>query len=242
MAREHRFQEQLGLEEQRRTELAGQVDQLTRVNRELLESNEELSTENAELRSVNEELLVANEEAQAATEEVETLNEELQATNEELETLNEELQATVEELNTTNDDLQARSVELQDLAVSLEDQRRASDAERTQLQSVLAALPDAVALLGRHGTPILTNAAYDHLFGSSPDSMGLEDDSGQPLAADNEPRRRAASGEVFSLRFVARLPDGTRKRLAARASPIDTEDAGRCAGLLVIRELSDGES
>src|SRR5262249_15629167 len=117
--------------------VAEQLRLLTEANQRLLGANEELTTDNAELRSANEELLVANEESQAATEEVETLNEELQATNEELETLNEELQATVEELNTTNDDQQSRSIELQDLAMTLEDQRRASDAERGRLRAVL---------------------------------------------------------------------------------------------------------
>jgi two-component system CheB/CheR fusion protein len=215
---------------------------LDEVNTQLLQANEELSTANAELRSSNEELLVANEEAQAATEEVETLNEELQATNEELETLNEELQATVEELNTTNDDLQARSVELQDLAVSLEDQRRAIDDERSRLESVMASLPDAFALFDRHGNPLVTNAAFDQLFGPSSDSVTFEDESGRPLSAQEQPGLRAAAGEAFSARFVARWGDGTRRLLEARGSPIDSDETERGAGLLVIRELPDEDS
>src|SRR5687767_8161358 len=97
----------------------------------------------ARLSHANRQLLEANDE-------VETLNEELQATNEEQETLNEELQATVEELNTTNDDLQARSVELQELTAELE-------AEREQLRSVLSSMSDAVLVLDKNGTPVLTN-------------------------------------------------------------------------------------
>ena len=218
------------------------VAQMNEVNSQLLQANEELSTANAELRSSNEELLVANEEAQAATEEVETLNEELQATNEELETLNEELQATVEELNTTNDDLQARSVELQDLAVSLEDQRRAIDDERLRLESVVASFPDAFALIDRHADPILTNPAFDHLFGSSPDAVTFEDESGRPLSDHEQPRRRVATGETFNVRFVARWRDGKQRLLEARASPIVSDESEQGAGLLVIRELPDDSS
>src|SRR5207237_938230 len=150
----HDIERQMQLEQRLRdqqAEHAGASDQAARLseaNQRLLSANEELTTSNAELRSANEELLVANEESQAATEEVETLNEELQATNEELETLNEELQATVEELNTTNDDLESRSVELQDLALTLEEQRRGSDAERSRLLAVLASMSDAVPVVG----------------------------------------------------------------------------------------------
>jgi two-component system CheB/CheR fusion protein len=221
-------------------QLETRIAQLNDVNGQLLQANEELSTTNAELRATNEELLVANEESQAATEEVETLNEELQATNEELETLNEELQATVEELNTTNDDLQARSVELQDLAVSLEEQRRSAEAERARLQAVLVAVPDAFALVGRHAVPLLTNPAYDRLFGAGSDAVVFEDESGRPLAREDDPRRRAARGDTFSLRCVGQWPDGTRRQLEVRASPIDAEEPEQGTGLLVIRELRDG--
>jgi two-component system CheB/CheR fusion protein len=220
------------------SELEQRIAQLNEVNAQVLQANEELSTANAELRSSNEELLVANEEAQAATEEVETLNEELQATNEELETLNEELQATVEELNTTNDDLQARSLELQDLAVSLEDQRRAIDGQRSRLESVVASLPDAFALLDSQANPILTNAAFDQLFGSSSDSVAFEDERGRPLREQEQPRQRAAGGETFNIRFFARWPDGTRRLLEARASPIASDEPEGGAGLLVIRDIA----
>jgi two-component system CheB/CheR fusion protein len=154
-----------------------------------------------------------------------------------LETLNEELQATVEELNTTNDDLQARSVELQDLAVSLEDQRRASDTERARLQVMLTALPDAVALLDNQGAAALSNPAYDRLFGASKDSLVFEDESGRLLMQHQLPGPRAARGESFTMRFVARSLDGQRQLLEARASTVRAEDAERNAGLLVIRKV-----
>jgi two-component system CheB/CheR fusion protein len=208
--------------------------------RDLRSANESMAAEVGRLRAENEQLQLAHEEVQAAAEEIETLNEEQQATNEELETLNEELQATVEELNTTNDDLQARSVELQDLAVSLEEQRRSAEAERARLQAVLVAVPDAFALVGRHAVPLLTNPAYDRLFGAGSDAVVFEDESGRPLAREDDPRRRAARGDTFSLRCVGQWPDGTRRQLEVRASPIDAEEPEQGTGLLVIRELRDG--
>jgi two-component system, chemotaxis family, CheB/CheR fusion protein len=199
-------QAQAALDAERRDheqELARLRDQLSRLvesNRQLLAANQELASANAELYSANEELLVGHEEAEAAMEEVETLNEELQATNEEQETLNEELQATVEELNTTNDDLQARSSELQELAGSLEE-------ERSQLRAVLAVMREALLVLNENGNVVLTNPAYDSLFGPGGlSSKALTDEQGTAIPPDGTPLARAERGEQFTMRFT--LADG----------------------------------
>jgi two-component system, chemotaxis family, CheB/CheR fusion protein len=216
---------------------AEQTARLSEVNQRLLHANEELSTVNAELRSANEELLVANEESQAATEEVETLNEELQATNEELETLNEELQATVEELNTTNDDLESRSVELQDLALTLEQQRRTSDAERARLQGVLASMTDAVALVDSMGTPIVTNQSFDGIFLPG---ANLFDGEGVPIDENGTPQQRAARGEAFRMRICIEADHRERRCYEARGEPIHGQDPHDMqGGVIVIREVHD---
>jgi two-component system, chemotaxis family, CheB/CheR fusion protein len=217
--------------------LTAVVERLAETNRQLLAANEELTSANAELRSANEEFLVANEEVQAATEEAETLNEELQATNEELETLNEELQATVEELNTTNDDLQARSIELQDLAVSLEAQRQQSDAERARLAAILASMGDAVLVVDGGGLPLLTNEAYDELFGGAGDAFLPEDPEGRPLPAAEHPQQRAARRESFVMEFTLTGPGGERRWYEATGRPIESD--GQAGGVLVIRDITD---
>src|SRR5579884_4171369 len=213
---------------------SAQIRQLAEANGQLLDANQELTAANAELRTANEELLVANEEAQAATEEVETLNEELQATNEELETLNEELQATVEELNTTNDDLHARSIELQELAVSLEAERRAADMERNRLAAILVSMGDAVLVVDTQGQTTLTNAAYETMFGHPEVDFVPQDQEGQPLPADETPRARAARGEAFSMEFTMTSADGTRCYFEAVGQPIGQE-----GGVVVIRDITD---
>src|SRR5205823_6050655 len=201
--------------------------QLAHAKRALLEANQELTTANMDLRRTNEEFLASSAEVRAASEEVETLNEELQATNEELETLNEELQATneelqatVEELNVANEELEARSVELQDLARSVEAQRRASDAERARLATILASMGDAVLVVDRTGRPVLTNAAYERMFGGPDADFAPEDERGQALPPADTPQRRAVCGEPFSMQFTLTAADGTRRWFEAHGQPI----------------------
>jgi two-component system, chemotaxis family, CheB/CheR fusion protein len=210
-----------------------QTQRLNEINSKLLEDNQELSITNAELRSDNEELLLSQEAAQAATEEVETLNEELQATNEEQETLNEELQATVEELNATNDDLQARGHELQEVAA-------AQEAERNYLRAVLASVGDSVLVLDNRGMPVLSNQAYERLF-------GVPAEAGVPtalleLALDVErpaaPPTSQPSGPGLQVRFVHTTVDGATREFEARGTLIRGE-AGRQGAVMSIREIDD---
>jgi len=79
--------------------------ELTRLQRELADTNAHLQAVISEHETYAEELQSVNEEAQAG-------NEELQSVNEELETSKEELQATNEELGTINAELHARNAEL----------------------------------------------------------------------------------------------------------------------------------
>jgi two-component system, chemotaxis family, CheB/CheR fusion protein len=236
-------EEQLQLTSQSLAELRGETQEeatrheqvsrrLVETNRQLLEANQELTSANEELRTTNEEFLLSNEEAQAAIEEVETLNEELQAINEELETLNEELQSTIEELNTTNDDLHARSVELQDLA-------RISEEERAQLAAILVNMGDAVLVVDRAGKPVLTNAAYERLFGGAGQELALQDENGHPLRSEHSPQQRAARGESFNMEFT--LIDGQRARrwFEANGQPIGSADGGQQGGVVVIRDITE---
>jgi two-component system CheB/CheR fusion protein len=213
-------------------DLARQLEALREINRRLLRDNDELAAANAELRGANEELLVANEEVQAATEEVETLNEELQATNEELETLNEELQATVEELNTTNDDMQARAVEVQEVTVNLEEQRRSAETERARLATVIEAMPDAILVVDRTGRTILRNGAHQRLLES-----GME--GAEPPFDEEELRRRTAAGEEFALPFVVTGQGGRRRWFEAYGRPVPAEMGIGDGGILVVHDTTD---
>jgi len=211
-----------------------QAQQVATNNRELLAANRRLNQAFAELRRVNETSLAGTQEAQAATEEVETLNEELQATNEELETLNEELQATIEELHTTNDDANARDVELREVATALE-------AQRARLAAILASVGDAVLVVDSAGRPILTNAAYERLFGDAGAVM-LVDEQGQPLPPEATPQQRAARGEAFSMQFSMPPGDpagkGSPRYFEANGQPIrDGGDEHR--GVVVVRDVTE---
>jgi two-component system CheB/CheR fusion protein len=209
--------------------LGSEVREQADAKRELLLANQELTATNAELRSQNEELLLANEEAQAAMEEVETLSEEQQASNEELETLNEELQATIEELNTTNDDLEARGAEVEQASEAL-------DSERSRLLAVLASMGDGVLVVDRSGRTVLTNAAFDEMFGETGADFVPEDDLGRPLPREDWPQRRAANGETFSLELTLTSSSGERRRFEANGRPVSHD--GHESGVVVIRDIT----
>ncbi|MGE3269900.1 MAG: CheR family methyltransferase, partial [Chloroflexota bacterium] len=210
--------------------LTADLREQTATKRELLLANQDLTATNAELRSQNEELLLANEEAQAAMEEVETLSEEQQASNEELETLNEELQATIEELNTTNDDLEARGVEVEQASEDLE-------SERSRLAAVLASMGDGVLVVDPRGRTVLTNDAFDAMFGETGTDFVPEDDRGRPLPRTAWPQRRAANGETFNIEFTLTLASGDRRRYEASGRPIVHD--GHESGVVVIRDITD---
>ncbi len=204
---------------------------LVETNRQLGKTNQEMSSLNEELQATSEQHLISNEEAQSATEEVETLNEELQATNEELETLNEELQATIEELNTTNEDLNAQSAELQEYA-------RASEEERARLQTILESMSEAVLVVNASGRTVLTNAAYQRLFGS--DDFEVLNTFGNSLSSEGTPRYKAAQGESSATEFVVEGEDGTQRRFEAEGRPISGSEGGR-GGVIVFREVMDDD-
>lgn len=238
------LEESLARQRQDEEQATARMAELVERNRALLQANEELARANMDLRGANEEFLVSNEETQAATEEVETLNEELQATNEELETLNEELQATVEELNTTNDDLQARGIEMQDLAVSLEAQRYASETERQRLLTTFGAMVDAVMVVDGAGQIVLANAAYHRIFEDAEVQAVLEDEHGHALPAALTPRQRAARGEPFNIEFFLSHPrrEGMRARreYEAKGQPIpDGATTAARASIVVIRDTTE---
>ena len=87
--------------------------EIVRLERELLTSQDSLRRSLAELEQANEELEASSEELQASSEE-------LQSSNEELEASNEELQSTNEELGTINQQLRSRGEELEQLNTDLE--------------------------------------------------------------------------------------------------------------------------
>jgi two-component system CheB/CheR fusion protein len=223
------FQSEWAEERARQEQL---MQRLVETNRQLVEANQELTSTNEELRTTNEEFLMSTEEAQAATEEVETLNEELQATNEELETLNEELQSTIEELNTTNDDLHARSQELQDMA-------RTSEQERARLEAILLSMGDAMLVVRNDGSLVLTNAAYNAMFGGPSATFLARDADGQILSPKDTPRERAARGESFRMEFTIIAEDGSRRWFEANGHGIHDVADIKQGGVVTIRDITE---
>jgi two-component system CheB/CheR fusion protein len=197
----------------------------------LLRANDELARAVADLRTANEVMLFSSEDAQSARAEAETLNEELQATNEELETLNEELQASVEELTTANEDLRVRTAELAE-------EHKQSAQERSRLESILSSQADAVLAVDSKGRTVLTNQAYERMFGSTGASFEPHDAAGLPLPPGAWPQRRAAAGERFSMDFTLTGADGNRRWFEAVAEPLTAEDRS-WGGVVSIRDVTE---
>ncbi len=220
---------------------AQQLEQFRRdaeeSNAKLLAANEQLSLVNLELMSANEELEVERQEALTAMEEVETLNEELQAANEELEALNEEQRVTVLQLNQANVALDQRTRELERLTESLDRQRQASEAERARLSAILLSVGDPVVVVDAAGTPVLTNPAYDRMFGRGGLPFLALDASGRLLPAEEHPLHRAARGDSFVLEFTTVAPDGSRRRCEATGEPVPDGTGER--GVVVIRDVTE---
>jgi two-component system, chemotaxis family, CheB/CheR fusion protein len=238
-SRERRKQQQaLQRQQDEITRLKAHVEQVTAINRDLVEANQELTASNLRLRGSYEELVVTREEGQSTTEEIKTLNEELQASNEELVTVNEELEATAEELHTSNEDLQARTQELQSMAASLEGQRQASEAARAQLEAILLSMGDALLVVDLAGAALMTNAAYGRMFGSLSATFAPEDEEGRPLPPDATPQRRAAGDTAFSMTFSLNAADGTRRWFEAQGEPIRGQGELH-GGVVTIRDITE---
>lgn len=211
--------------------LGARLDRLATANRQLLDANEELSDANSLLRGTNEELLLSHEEVQAAAEEVETLNEELQASNEELETLNEELQASLEELHTSNTDLEMRSNELGASADSLSEERR-------RLAATLLAMTDAVVMVNERGDKLVSNAAYQRLFGELDGTLQGEEGGESIVLTEDDLVGRASRGEHYQLNLIVTAPGGDRRWYRVTGEPL-TDGELVLGGVAVIHDLTD---
>ncbi|MEZ4571654.1 MAG: CheR family methyltransferase [Thermomicrobiales bacterium] len=195
--------------QQRLEETMNRLNRQIAAHQNLESTNQRLIETNSRLHAANEELLISNEELQAATEEVETLNEEFQATNEELE--NNERRTPVDDrrANTTNDDLQIHSRQLEELAEEKEAQRQ--QAKWNALETVLAGMDEAVALVDAFGKIIVT----------TPPSMT----GSVPMAAGRCPMEKTTSASWRTIGPSAEQPTATLSPYVSRLSKMT--NAGR---------------
>jgi len=198
-----------------------------RMTAELEQSKHELENAYEELQSTIEELETTNEELQSTNEELETTNEELQSSNEELETMNEELQSSNEELKTMNEELRLRTDEVN---------------RATQLvDSMLAGLGIAVAVVDREMRVQLWNDGAKELWGvDSGEVRGqhfLNLDIGLPVQQLHDSLRAAVAGTPTEERRIeARDRRGRDIVCRVRTAPL-AEAHGVDAGAIVTMEV-----
>ncbi|MFL5830161.1 MAG: CheR family methyltransferase [Solirubrobacteraceae bacterium] len=208
------------------------VTELHRVQEELTTSKRELENASEELQSTVEELETTNEELQSTNEELETTNEELQSTNEELETMNEELHSANEELETMNDELRHRTLELNDM--------------NTFLETILATIGLAVAVLDRQQhVQIWNGQAYD-LWGLASEEvedqnfLGL--DFGLPVEKLRPQMRAVLTGTSQREETTLQARNRRGKPFQCRVTllPLAADGDGKATGLIMMMEAAAG--
>jgi len=206
------------------------VTRHVRMTAELEQSKHELENAYEELQSTVEELETTNEELQSTNEELETTNEELQSSNEELETMNEELQSSNEELETMNEELRLRTGEL----------NRANQL----VESMLAGLGVAVAVVDRELRVQMWNDRAKELWGvDSSEARGqhfLNLDIGLPVQKLRDPLRASLAGAPpEEQRIEAR--DRRGRDVICRVRTASMADAsGAVAGAIVMMNVEEG--
>jgi two-component system CheB/CheR fusion protein len=204
-----------------------------KLQEQLIRSRDELEQAYGELQSTVEELETTNEELQSTNEELETTNEELQSTNEELETMNEELHSANEELETMNDELRGRSSELNDLNAFLE--------------TILATVGLAVAVLDRQQHVQIWNGQAHELWGLTPDEVEdrhfLALDFGLPVERLKAPIRNCLGGGSDREEIVLEAINRRGRGFACRVTcmPLRQSNDGGISGVIVkMEDASDG--
>ncbi|MDQ4036761.1 MAG: PAS domain S-box protein [Actinomycetota bacterium] len=209
------------------------------LQHELGVAHDQLETAYEELQSTNEELETTNEELQSTVEELETTNEELQSTVEELETMNEELQSMNDELGSTNNELRDRAGEVDEL--------------NNFMESILASLKVAVAVVDRDLRVSAWNLPAQELWGvRSNEAVGrhlLDLDVGLPLRQFDELLEKKLVGpydEHSTLRIDAVNRRGRPVTVQVTLSPLVREqpdgiDGHQVTGAIVVMdEIRDG--
>lgn len=67
------------------------------------------------------------------------------------------------------------------------------------------------------------------------------DESGEPLPDNEAPRHRATREELFNVQFSAKTQDGAQRRFEATGAPLRDDEKGRQGGVIVIRDITEGE-
>jgi two-component system CheB/CheR fusion protein len=109
--------------------------------------------------------------------------------------------------------------------------------ERARLGAILAAMADAVLVVGPDGDPILANAAHERLFGGGR-PFAPQDDRGRPLPPEQWPDQRAARGESFVVQYSLATGEDGRRWFEASGQPVHT-DGGLRWGVVVVRDITE---
>lgn len=156
----------------------------------------------------------------------------LKAANSDLEIRNLELQATVEELLTTNEDLEAR-------AETMESRLERDATVLDSLQTIFDGIEDGIIVVNGEGDTVFQNARYLDLLARHAREFRVVDEEGRPLAGADDPLRRAADGQEFTMSVIF-AGSGLRTSYVAHGKPMTTE-YGETLGVVTIQDCADPE-
>ena len=108
--------------------------------------------------------------------------------------------------------------------------------ETGELETILAAVEDAVLVVDESDQVVVRNEAYAAAFGDAP--WEPQDEAGEPLPPELHPRRRVTRGESFHLQFTLPRADGSRRWYEAVGLPLAVA-GGKRRTALVIRDITE---
>jgi signal transduction histidine kinase len=102
-------------------------------------------------------------------------------------------------------------------------------------------MSDAGLVVNAEGEVILTNPAYERVFGGPDPPPDVSRPDGTPLPPEESPRQRVASGESFSQELMVTSPDGNVGYFEAVGQPLHPDGADHPAEgrLIVVRDITD---
>jgi two-component system CheB/CheR fusion protein len=106
-------------------------------------------------------------------------------------------------------------------------------------RALLRNMHEAALVVNRSGVVMLTNAAYQTMFGTATEVPVAQDSGGKPLPPEARPERLALGNEPFDMEFTLTGPDGTRRCYQARGEPIQGKRGQLRGGMVVFSDISD---
>jgi len=114
-----------------------------------------------------------------------------------------------------------------------------SDEGRTDLEAVLASVPEAIVVVNSSAHPVVASAGYEQLIRAAGGALSFLDLAGEVVPPAAGPLERAARGESVDLELILPGLDGEHRPYQITVRPIDLPKAGGVVGIVTLRDLGE---